>query len=124
MKTFNEVEIEKLKKNKYVKNVTQKTITYTDEFKKHFLELYKENKSPKKTMEILGFDKEIIGQDRIDNIAKNLKKNIKTNIDEVKELKEKNKQLEQQLELKDQTIEFLKKNILLQETKNMLKAKS
>ena len=33
-KTFSEQDIEILSKNKYVKNVSNKSITYTDEFKK------------------------------------------------------------------------------------------
>ena len=39
-KIFSSEEIEKLSINKYVKNVTQKGITYTNEFKLHFIAEY------------------------------------------------------------------------------------
>ncbi len=36
-KTFTKEEIDKLKKNKYLKKVSEKGITYTDEFKRYLL---------------------------------------------------------------------------------------
>jgi len=37
-KNFTEEEINKLKENKFVKSITTKSISYTDEFKKLFIE--------------------------------------------------------------------------------------
>ena len=39
-KIFSEKEINELSKNKYVKKVSQKGITYTNEFKLHFIAEY------------------------------------------------------------------------------------
>ena len=43
-KTFSEQDIEILSKNKYVKNVSEKSITYTNEFKIHFIAEYNNKK--------------------------------------------------------------------------------
>lgn len=56
-KTFTEEQIKQLQKNPYIKNVSEKAITYTKEFKELFLN---ELKNEKKTTEIFrnaGFDK-------------------------------------------------------------------
>ena len=45
-KTFSEQDIEILSKNKYVKNVSEKSITYTNEFKIHFIAEYNNKKLP------------------------------------------------------------------------------
>ena len=44
-KIFNEQEILELSKNKYVKNVTSKGITYTNEFKLQFIAEYETGKT-------------------------------------------------------------------------------
>ena len=65
-KTFSEQDIEILSKNKYVKNVSEKSITYTNEFKIHFL---LQNIIIKNYQQIFlrraGFDINIIGLKRI-----------------------------------------------------------
>ena len=37
---FSKEDIEKLKNNPYIFNITEKAITYADEFKEKFIELY------------------------------------------------------------------------------------
>ena len=64
-KTFNKSEIEKLKNNIYVKEASQKGITYTDEFKVLFIAEYKNGKLPREIFKEAGFEIEILGQDRI-----------------------------------------------------------
>jgi len=62
---FTEDEIELLSKNKYVKKVSEKGITYTDEFKRIFV-LEKENgRIARDIFEEYGFDYEILGSQRI-----------------------------------------------------------
>lgn len=65
-KLFSNNEIIKLSKNKYVKNVTAKGITYTNEFKLQFISEYENGKASRQIFEDAGFDIEIIGLKRID----------------------------------------------------------
>ncbi len=64
-KIFTEEQIETLAQNKYVKNVTNKAITYTDEFKKIFIAENQNGKFPREIFEECGFDVDIIGIDRV-----------------------------------------------------------
>ena len=52
-------------KNRYVKSVSQKGITYTDEFKRIFIEENEQGKPPRIIFEECGFDIDIIGLQRI-----------------------------------------------------------
>lgn len=64
-KLFSNSDIKILSKNKYVKKVSEKGITHTDEFKRLF---FAENKKDKFTSDIFmecGFDIDIIGLKRI-----------------------------------------------------------
>ena len=65
-KIFSDKEIKELSKNKYVKNVTEKGITYTNEFKLFFIAEYEPGKSPRKIFEDAGFDIDIIGIKRVE----------------------------------------------------------
>lgn len=64
-KLFTEKEIQILSKNPYVKSVSQKGITYTDEFKRVFIEENEKGKPPRVIFEECGFDIDIIGLQRI-----------------------------------------------------------
>lgn len=64
-KLFNNEEIKLLSENKYVKNVTDKAITYTDEFKIIFIAARSNGKLPICIFEDAGFDVEVIGKHRI-----------------------------------------------------------
>lgn len=64
-KLFTEKEIKKLSKNPYVKSVSSKGITYTDEFKELFVSQYKQGKTPREIFRECGFDEDIIGLKRI-----------------------------------------------------------
>ena len=55
-KIFTEQEILELSKNKYVKNVTAKGITYTNEFKLQFIAEYENGKTSRSIFEDAGFD--------------------------------------------------------------------
>ena len=58
-----------LSKNKYVKNVTAKGITYTNEFKLQFIAEYENGKTSRAIFEDAGFDVNIIGIKRIDSAS-------------------------------------------------------
>lgn len=64
-KLFNDEEIKLLSKNKYVKNVSTKAITYTDEFKVLFIAERSKGKLPIYIFQDAGFDVDIIGKHRI-----------------------------------------------------------
>lgn len=60
-KLFTIQEQKLLKKNPYVKAVSEKGITYTDEFKAIAIKEYERGKGPKEIFEVAGFDIEIVG---------------------------------------------------------------
>nr|WP_308692482.1 IS3 family transposase [uncultured Terrisporobacter sp.] len=68
-KLFTEEEIIILKQNKYVKKVTSKGITYTDEFKRIFIDENGNGKLPRIIFEECGFNIDIIGMQRIKSSA-------------------------------------------------------
>lgn len=64
-KLFTDEEVKLLSKNKYIKNITNKGITYTDEFKKLFIVENENGKFPRQIFEDAGFDINILGIERI-----------------------------------------------------------
>ncbi|SFN29955.1 hypothetical protein SAMN05421832_1441 [Psychrobacillus psychrodurans] len=58
-----------LKKNPYVKAVSNKAITYTDEFKRLFITENEFGKFPREIFEDAGFDIEMMGMTRIHKAA-------------------------------------------------------
>lgn len=65
-KLFTKEEIDILAKNKYVKNVSSKGITYSDEFKRIFIVENQNGKFPRQIFEECGFDINILGIKRIE----------------------------------------------------------
>nr|WP_246451817.1 IS3 family transposase [Alkalicella caledoniensis] len=68
-KIFTNEEVDILSKNPYVKNVSIKGITYTDEFKRIFIIEYQKAKYPKEIFESCGFNIEVLGSNRISSAA-------------------------------------------------------
>lgn len=68
-KLFTEEEVSILKQNKYVKKVSSKGITYTDEFKRIFIDENNNGKLPRIIFEQCGFDIDIIGTQRVKSFA-------------------------------------------------------
>ncbi|RDY24328.1 IS3 family transposase, partial [Romboutsia maritimum] len=69
-KIFTEQEILELSKNKYIKNVSSKGITYTNEFKLQFIAEYENGKTSRKIFKDAGFNIDIIGIKRIDSASR------------------------------------------------------
>jgi transposase len=69
-KIFTEKEIDILNLNQYVKKVSIKGITYTDEFKRIFISENNNGKSTKEIFEENGFDIDILGMDRVKSSGK------------------------------------------------------
>jgi transposase len=66
---FTPKEVEYLSTIPYVKSVSTKEITYTDEFKRIFIAENKIGKSPRQIFEENGFDVEVIGIVRVNRAA-------------------------------------------------------
>ncbi len=76
---FSNYEIDKLSKNKYVLKVSDKAITYTNEFKIHFIAEYSKGKTSRVIFEEAGFDVDVIGIRRIDCAGARWRKAYKEN---------------------------------------------
>jgi len=66
---FSDKEIRRLSSNLYVKSVSEKGITYTEEFKHIFITENEKGKLPSQIFEECGFDTEIVGLKRINSAA-------------------------------------------------------
>ena len=67
---FTDTQVKKLSKNKWIKNITNKGITYTDEFKyKLVKECENYKKFPQDVFRECEIDPEIVGESRIRNCA-------------------------------------------------------
>lgn len=73
-KLFSDIEIAILKKNRYVKNVSTKGITYTDEFKSYVISEIEKGNSAPKIFESVGFDIKILGLRRVHSAVSRWKK--------------------------------------------------
>ena len=63
---FTKTQIEQLSKNKYVLKISEKSITYSNEFKIHFIAEYEKGKNSRQIFEEASFDINIIGVYRVD----------------------------------------------------------
>lgn len=73
---FSEEHVNELKLNPYVKNVSNKAITYTDELKNIFMNKYNEGMLPSTILRELGFNTNILGKRRIDGIVERMHKHV------------------------------------------------
>jgi len=78
-KNFSNKDVMKLSKNKYVLKVSEKAITYTNEFKIHFIAEYSKGKSSRLIFHEAGFDTNVIGKRRIDSFSNRWRKAFKEN---------------------------------------------
>jgi transposase len=77
-RVFADKEIELLSKNQYVRSVSLKGITYTDEFKRIFVAEYENGRLPREIFEERGFDISIIGIQRVQSSSKRWRDAYKT----------------------------------------------
>lgn len=90
-KLFNVEEIKILKSNIYVKKVSNKGITYTDEFKKIFIEENLLGSLPRNIFESYGLSVEILGIKRIESSGKRWRKQYRNvGIDGLQDTRKKN----------------------------------
>lgn len=62
--------MEHLATNTYVKSVSEKGITFTDEFKRHFIAENEKGRLPRDIFEACGFDIDVIGISRVRSAGK------------------------------------------------------
>ena len=70
IKIFTEKEIAILSRNCYIKTVSAKGITYTDEFRRIFIAANESGKLPREIFEEHGFDINILGMERVKTAGK------------------------------------------------------
>jgi len=124
-KYFTEKEVNDLFVNPNVKSVSDKAITYTDEFKRFFISESEKGKLPRQIFEENGFNIEVIGPDRIKKTANRWRTAYKKSgvlglsdsrsntsgrpLQRELTLQEKNRRLEAQVQLLSAENELLKK---------------
>lgn len=120
---FNEKQQELLRSNKWVKSVTEKSISFTVDFKIHFINEYNLGKLPKQIFRDCGFDIQVLGDKRIEQATYKIKSQNKriegfqdTRVNnsgrrngKVLTIEEENELLRKQNEKLQQELEFLKK---------------
>ena len=121
-KIFSSEEIKKSSINKYVKNITEKGITYTNEFKLHFIDEYEIGKTPRQIFEDAGFDIDIVGIERVKSSSRRWRKSYSDKgvlgLDDTRTLNScrtlnRELTLEEILAKKDTEIEYLKAELEL-----------
>ncbi|TXK65561.1 IS3 family transposase, partial [Paenibacillus sp. N3.4] len=78
-KIFSEKDQMNLSMNQYVIRISDKAITYADEFKKLFIEQYMAGKPPREIFEAYGFDVNVIGKQRVKQCAERWRKAYEEN---------------------------------------------
>lgn len=68
-KKFTEKERQCLNQNPYVKKVSEKSITYSETFKRLLIAQLEEGKTPRMVFEAAGFDIDMVGMKRIESAA-------------------------------------------------------
>ena len=124
-KFFSKEEIEILKKNVYVKNVSEKGITYTDECRREYINLITSGCTKKEAFTKMGFDVNILGFDRVDSFHKRMKRNLKNNKsinDERTTNSGRKKKIDLDAMTNEDQIEYLKhENLMLKAENELLK---
>ncbi len=71
---FTPEQVEELRKNKYIKHVSEKAITYTEGFKETFMVEYNLGKLPSQILLEMGLNPKILGRRRLDGIVATIKR--------------------------------------------------
>ena len=123
-KTFTERELKHLRKNPYVKKVSEKAITYHEEFKHFFISQIEDGKTPRMIFEQAGFEVDVIGMKRIEAAASRWKKAYKTSgVSGLKDTRQtkSGRRLNRMLTEKEQTAKLEAKIKLLEAENELLK---
>ena len=74
---FNDEQQKQLRTNRWVKSVTEKSISFTEDFKVHFINEYNLGKLPKQIFKDAGFDINMLGDKRIEQCTARYKRQNK-----------------------------------------------
>ena len=123
---FTDKDVETLSKNKYVKKVTNKTISFTKEFKELFIEESNTGKGPTRIFIEQGFNPYTLGYCRIISFSKRIKKKNKKGVpfddNRGKKSTGRPKKDKEQFSSLEEEIEFLKhQNSILKAENELLK---
>lgn len=123
---FTDEEVETLSKNKYVKKVTNKTISFTKEFKELFIEESNTGKGPTRIFIEQSFNPYTLGYCRIISFSKRIKKKNKKGLpfddNRGKKSTGRPKKDKEQFSSLEEEIEFLKhQNSILKAENELLK---
>lgn len=112
---FSKEDIKKLEKNSYILKISENAITYADEFKEKFIELYNKGIMPTEIFRKCEISPEIVGRDRIDTFAVRVKRKVKKGKLLEDERKEKSGRPKTKQLSKDEEIQQLKHKVKYQE---------
>ena len=76
IKEFTEEEMAQLRESEYILDVTPKFVYYSAEFKERFYREYQEGKKPRKIIEGMGIDTNILGQTRVNGIKRRVFRDV------------------------------------------------
>ena len=134
---FTDQQVAELRKNPYVKNVSNKAITYEEKFKEYFYLEKAKGFTPSQIFEKAGFDIKVVGQSRIIQFSRRIKiqaardegfsdtrkgksgrhaKKALTDEEIIKRLKQKNKILQQENDFLKR-VRFINKKQILKASK-------
>lgn len=117
-------EQEQLKCNPNVQAVSEKAITYTDDFKRHFIAENEKGKLPREIFEEVGLDVKLIGLQRISSSGKRWRAAYRQDgVDGLQDTRKMNsgRPSERELTLEEKIARLEAKNQLLQAENELLK---
>ena len=119
---FTEEQVRKLEKNPYVKKVSNKSITYAEEFKELFWIDYQNGIQPIEIFKKYGFDPNVLGKQRRVNFTKRIKKQVQR-VEGFKDTRKDNagRPSTKDLSLEEQVERLKHKNKVLQQENDFLK---
>lgn len=123
-KLFTEKEIKILSRNPYVKAVSSKAITYTDEFKRIFIVENEKGKLPREIFIECGFDISVLGKERVNSAAKRWRAAYRKNgVDGLRDTRKGNsgRPIEAELSLEEKYARLEAQNHLLKAENELLK---
>lgn len=123
-KLFTNKEVKILSRNPYVKSVSNKGITYTEEFKRIFIAKNEKGKIPREIFTECGFDIKIIGMERVNSSAKRWRATYRKNgVVGLKDTRKENsgRPSEKDLSLEEKYSRLQAKNHLLKAENELLK---
>ena len=121
---FTKKEQEQLKCNPNVQAISEKAITYTDEFKRHFIAENEKGKTQREIFEEVGLDIELIGYERIKSAGKRWREVYrKAGVDGLQDTRKTNsgRPLDGELTLEEKIARLEAKNRLLEAENELLK---